>query len=292
MAIKANSKTSVNTTDTATMVVEEQVVDRRPIHQRTPAETVTVNLYEPRCRNAKILQKKTFRPLYNSSTGQWVTGLSDDEERELEIIVGMSLNKYSTELPEYYQQPIAKFVIDSDPVELVSTNVNDFIKIKFIRADHRIANSETELQDNQTAMFYIYSQKLEKEQSAARLTRKRKGFDFLKENFVTKRSVIEVFENKSYEKADEVLIDQRIEVAIEGDNLTDFLNIIERSPDEIGVDALIVRAVKKNIFQVDEKGKYYYMDEFLGESRQKVIRKLLNPDFAEKLSTIKTKLSF
>lgn len=286
MAVK--SKEAVKNDEVAT----ETVVDTRPIHLRATPEKVTIKLYEPRCRNARILQKKIFRPLFNSQKGHWETGLTDEEEVELSKLVGASLSKYSVDLPEYYQQPIGKFTIDSDPVELISTNINDFIKIKFLRADHRIANSESELVDNQIAMYYIYSEELEKKQSAERLTRKKKAYDFIDEPFAVKRSAIEVFENKSYEKGDEALINQRIEVAIEGDNLTGFLDIISRSSDEVGIDALIVRAVNKNIFQTDEKGKYYYMDEFIGANRQDVIRKLLNPDFAQKLSTIKQKLSF
>lgn len=263
-----------------------------PLHLRDVHEKITIHLEPSRCINAKILQQKSFIPLYSYRQNKWITGLTQEEALELSEHLGVSLISYSQdEMPAYYNQPIAKLSLSADPVTLDSRNINDYIKIKMIKADSRFAPSKEDLNDPRyaEAMYYIYSSEIEKRSASKIVNLKKQAYDFLDKPFAVKKAVIEVFFDKVYREADEDLINQMFEVAIKED-LKKLIGIMNQDMQEIGMNAFISHAVDSGIVQVSGN-KYYYMDELIGKTKNDAITYLLRPDNSNTYQIIKQKTS-
>lgn len=201
-------------------------------------------------------------------TGQYATGLSEEDRKRLEKITGFNLS------PDYNQDVLHPFWSSSTAKVTLQDTTNIFdtskpideIKVKMLKASDLVANSITEYEEGlyPEAIFVIQDESEEIEIKAAKNAIKRKvAVETSKMTKARKEEVIQILSNICVKNQSEDYVDVKLEEAIEQAGYEKTLNLITRDKNRTSLNAMILEALYKQVLR-KEGSTILYLDEPLG----------------------------
>lgn len=226
-------------------------------------------------------QPKTVEALYDSNTGRYATGLTDEEAEEYGKKMGVNLSSiYVAGQPhEYWETKPAAIKLPNNTTFFNDELPSDFVKIKVMKASKFVANSYQEWEQGlwPHATHVIYS---EAEEIAVKATK------------VQLRRRIEAHLQKisNEEKGNLILVLTGKDVRARS---TDFLDVeladlVDSKPNELSSlfkldkEALYAQATIKALLQrhilTREGVSVYYMGEQIAHNEEAAAQWLMKPD--------------
>lgn len=204
--------------------------------------------------------------LVSTETGQYATGLTEEERLELESKTGYDLS------PEYIPEKIHSFWNSSTGQVRLENKTNifdtskplDYIKVKLLKASDLVANSQKEYEEGlyPEALFVIFDEQEETARKASKAAIKRKVIvESEKLSQSKKIEIIQILLGLNVKNQSNDFIDLKFEEAIDKVGAEKVLNIMNRDDKRNSVHALVLEALQKNILRKEGSAIYYFDDQ-------------------------------
>jgi len=228
----------------------------------------------PKCKDTVIAQY---------GRAGYATGLSEEEERELEKKLSLqngTLNKYSTYWRDY------TIVLTEKQKTLKLENPKDFLDYKILFASKRVANSVNDLSLTPKAEYVLYDAEEDAKKDNLVVKEKRKAYK--KFSTLTTKEMRDVLKlmGKRAENASDTLVENTLNEIIEKDpkefnkiiGITDFKTRVFIE-DLVAINALRIRG-----------GHYMFGDNPIGHDIETAVGYLKNPKNQDIVLSLKSKL--
>lgn len=236
------------------MIVEVKPIERVRWHGKTEKEA--------------FARPITIEALISLSTGQFATGLSEEERIELEAKTGYNLSPdYTLGIPHpFWSSPTAQVKLEHKTNIFQTKKPLDQIKVSLLKASDLVANSQKEFEDGlfPNALFVIFNEQEEEELKASKAAIKRKVIlESVKLTKAKKAEIIQILLGMSVKKQSENYVDLKFDEAIEQEGAERVLALIKKDKIRVGLHAFVLEALDKNVLR-KEGSAVYYMDDQLG----------------------------
>lgn len=219
--------------------------------------------------------------LYDSETGGYATGLTDEETEVYSKKLGVNLdNRFNLEEPHsFWGSNAAKIKLPNHTVIFETDKPIDFVKVKNMKASKQIANSFEEWEKGlwPDATHYIFDETEETKIEASRISKRNKAIQLsMKLTLDEKLSVVQILSNKSFRGRSTDFVDVEIDKIIE-DDVDSFLNLTKMDKQHVYAKGVIMEAIFKHKL-VKEGLAIKYMGETIGHDVDQAVEYFLNPD--------------
>lgn len=219
--------------------------------------------------------------LYDSETGRYATGLTEEERAKYEKITGLDLsdNFNPTEPHPFWGSNAAKIKLPNHTMILDDTRPLDFIKIKNLKASKYVANSVKEHEEGlwPDATHVIFDEQEEVQLVASKLQRKNKArAATLTMSLDEKTNLVRLLSDKTINGRSQDFIDVELDNIIEN-QIDDFAKFYKMDKTEVTTRAKIMEALSKNIL-TKEGSSIFYMGDKLGHDFEQVVAYFTDPD--------------
>jgi hypothetical protein len=201
-------------------------------------------------------------------TGQYATGLTEEDRERLEKITGYDLSpEYNVGKPHsFWGQAVSKVKLE-DKTNIFNTDlpINE-IKVKMLKAHDLIANSLSDYEKGKfpNALFVIHDETEELAVRASKAAIKRNVIlELSKLPNEQKAEIVQILKGESVRKQSENYIDLKIEDCIDEFGAEKVLNLIKRDSKRNTLHAQVLEALYKNVLRKDGTA-VYYMDDQIG----------------------------
>lgn len=213
-------------------------------------------------------------------TGQYATGLSQEDRERLESVTGFSLSPDYKEgnTHPFWGSTTARINLEHKTNIFDTSKPLDEIKVKMMKAHDLVANSMKEYKEGKfpSAIFVIYDEVEETEIKATKAAIKRKVIiETSKLTKGKKAELIQIVLGISVRDRTEDFVDMKMDEAIEREGAEKVLNLIQRDKTRTTVHALILEALHKGILR-KEGSSVFYMDDQLGYDIETAIDHLMD----------------
>lgn len=263
------------------MIIEIRPIERKTWHGKKGVES--------------FAQDIVVEALVNASTGEFETGLTEEERIRLEKATGYNLNpKISIDgKPHpFYGSKIGWLRLPNRTI-LLDTDINlDFIKYKLAKASPSVANSLKDLEDGlfPEATHVIFDEEMETQRKASKVQIKNTATKHsLSMSLDEKVSLIQILKNKSVKGRSQDFVDVYIDEII-SENPKEFLEYAQMESTEMFTRALVLEALYKNIL-TKEGTSVYYMGNLLGNDYEEAVKFFLDPNNQKQKVLILEKLN-
>lgn len=210
----------------------------------------------------------TIEALVSIQTGQYATGLSQEDRERLESVTGYNLSPdYNNGHPhEFWNSPQAAIKLENKTNVFDTSNPLNEIKVKVMKASDLVANSLREYEEGKfpEALFVIHDETEETEVRATKAAIKRKVIiEATKLTKARKIEIIQILLNTSVKNQSEDYIDLKLDEAIETIGAETVLNLIQRDKARVYLHAMILEGLQKGVLR-KEGTSIYYLDDQLG----------------------------
>lgn len=217
----------------------------------------------------EFAQPKILEVLFDKETGNYATGLTEEEAEKYGKILGVDLSdKFTYAEPHPYWSTKPSWISLPNCTTIFNTeNAADFVKVKNMKASKRVANSMKEWEEGKypDATHVIYDEAEEIANKTTKIELKRKANQL--EGKLSQEDKIAIVQ---------ILSDKKISVrgkspnyiAVELDDIIEnktqeFIRTVELGREEVTIRGKVLEMVDKNIL-IKEGGSYYYMGELIG----------------------------
>jgi hypothetical protein len=261
------------------MLVEVRPIERKKWHGKEAQEN--------------FAQPLTIECLYDTKTGKYATGLSEDERKKLEKETGYDLSDEFTNEPHpFWNSAIAKIKLPARTVVFDTDKPLDYIKVKVLKASKLVANSVREYNEGlyPDALFVIFDEQEEAKIKASKIQKKRKAVQLaIKMSADEKINVIQIMSGKSMRGQSQDFLDVEIDKLIE-DDLEGFLKYVKMDSNEVYIRAAILEGIHRNIL-TKEGNNVLYMGDVIGVTLDEAVNYFLDPQNQKIKASILEKLS-
>ena len=232
--------------------IEVRPIEKQRWHGKTGKDSIT--------RPVKI------QAFYNVRTGRYDTGLSPEDKERLEKLTGFNLSDhYTKEVPHPYWSEQGVITLPNGTKIFNDEKPQDEIAIKVMKASEIVANSMKEYEEGlfPFATHVIYDEREGVEIKASKIAIKKEAYiETNKLSREKKTEIIQILTNKSMRKQSdsfvEIALDELVELKPQ-----DVLDLIKKDKADVGVHAMVLEGIDKNILR-KEGTSVYYMDDQLG----------------------------
>ena len=212
-------------------------------------------------------QAKVVEVLYDSETAAYATGLTDAQEEEYGVKLGVDLSKkfISNVAHPYYSEKGAWIPLQNMTMIFETSKPTDFVKVANMKASKFVANSQKEYDEGHwpEATHVIYSEEEEVEVKATKIEIRKKCYSWLEKMTADdKTGIIQILSNKSLKGRSDNFINVEIDDIIEN-KPTEFLRYVKMGKEEVYVRSSVLRCIDKQILS-REAGSIFYMGERVG----------------------------
>ena len=243
-----------------------------------------------------ISQGTILEVLVDSRTHRYATGLTEEDIKMLKKkMPGVELdNNYIPGKPHsYWSSKAAKIKLPNKTIILDTSQPQEYIKYKNLKASKYVANSIKDWEDGlfPEATHYIYSEEEEVSRKASKVALRKTCYKLLdKLTKQQKISIIQILSNKNVKHMSEDSLDVYIDDIIEKQPL-EFIETSKSDKEYLNMKGILYDAMSKNV--VHRKGiTYYYMGTKLGDDLDSTINLLLSEDGAKLRTIILEKIDY
>lgn len=221
-------------------------------------------------------QSKVLEVPINGKTGKYETGLTEEETEKYGKILGVDLSDIV--LPEaahpFWSTKAAWITLPNHTVIFDTSNPRDFVKVKNLKANNRVANSMREWEEGlfPQATHVIYDESEEIEAKAKKAELHEAAIAILsKLTLEDKISIATVLSNGglSINKQSANFVTVEMHNLINKD-VREFLRVAKMGKEEVNLRAKIFQMADKEIL-TRSGGAYYYMGDMIGLTVEDVI---------------------
>ena len=210
----------------------------------------------------------TIEALISIQTGQFATGLSQEDRERLEKLTGYNLSPdYMVGKPhEFWNSPAAQIKLESKTNIFDTRKPLDEIKVSILKASDLVANSQKELEEGKypSAIFVIFDEAEEVQAKASKLAMKNKVvLESAKLSFERKAEIVQILKGISVKSQSQDYVDLKLDEAIDEFGSDRVLNLIKRDKTRTSLHSLVLEAIYKNVLRKDGTA-IYYMDDQIG----------------------------
>jgi hypothetical protein len=210
----------------------------------------------------------TIEAAVSLRTGQFATGLTEEDRKRLEAATGYNLS------PDYHQgKPHEFFNAAPGQIKLENkTNIFDTskpldeIRVKIMKASDLVANSQKEFEEGKfpDAKFVIFDEQEDIELKASKASIKRKVIiETSKLTKSRKAEIVQIVSGVSVRNQSEDYVDLKLDEAIEKEGAEKVLAILQRDKARTAIHALVLEGLHKQVLRKDGTA-VYYMDDQIG----------------------------
>lgn len=226
-------------------------------------------------------QPKAIEVLYDSNTGKYATGLTEEEAIEYGKKLGVDLSSdYDTESPHPFWSSKASWITLPNSTSLFDTSKpRDFVKVKNMKASKFVANSQKEYDEGKypDATHVIFDEEEQASQDASKIQLKYKAIQIaMKMSNEDKVSMVQVLSNKSIKGRSANFIDKEIDAVIDT-RAADFIRYATMGRDEVTVRAQVLEMLTKGIL-TKEASSIYYMGDLIGMDYEDAVKWFKDPN--------------
>lgn len=201
-------------------------------------------------------------------TGQYATGLTEKERKELEEKTGYDLSPdyVPGKAHPFWNSSVARVNLEHKTNIFDTSRPLDFIKVKMLKANDLIANSMREYEEGKFphAIFVIYDETEEIEVKATKAAIKRKVIiETSKLSRAKKAELVQILLGVTVRDRSDDFIDMKLDESIESEGPEKILSLLQRDKTRTSTHAMVLEALHKNILR-KEGSSYYYMDDQVG----------------------------
>lgn len=208
----------------------------------------------------------TIEALVSLRTGQFATGLSDEDRERLQSKTGFNLSPdYVQGKPhEFWNSPTAQIKLENKTNVFDTSKPIDEIRVKIMKASDLVANSMKEYEQGlfPNAIFVIFDEQEETAIKASKAAIKRKVVvEASKLTTTRKAEIVQIALGISVRNQSEEYIDLKLDEAVEEKGAERILNLIQRDKARTALHALVLEAIYKNVLRKDGTAIYYMEDQ-------------------------------
>lgn len=210
----------------------------------------------------------TIEALVGVDTGQFTTGLSDNDRERLEKATGQNLSPdYIVGKPhEFWNSPAGVIKLEYKTNIFDTKKPFDEIKVKVLKASDLVANSMKEYEEGKFpgAIFVIFDEAEEVEMKAEKAAVKRQVvIESSKLTKTRKAEIVQILSGVSVRNQTENYIDWKLDEEVKDKGAEKVLILIQRDKARTSLHAIILEALQKNVLRKEGSG-IYYMDDQIG----------------------------
>lgn len=210
----------------------------------------------------------TVEALVSARTGQYATGLSDEDRERLEKRTGYNLSPdHKVGQPhEFWNSQAALIKLDHKTTVFDTDRPLDEIKVKVLKASDLVANSQKEFEDGlyPSALFVIFDEAEDVEIKASKAATKRKVIiEGAKLTKARKAEIVQILTGISVRHQSDDYVDLKLDEAVENEGPDKVLTLMQRDKARTSLHAVVLEALHKNVLRKDGTA-VYYMDDQLG----------------------------
>lgn len=225
-------------------------------------------------------QPKAIEVLYDSNTGKYATGLTEEEAKDYGKRLGVDLSDTfnPTEPHPYWSTKPATIKLENFTQLLNTDKPVDFVKVKNMKASKFVANSQRayEAGEYPDATHVIFDEEEEVSLKATKVQMKEKAYIIAsKMSNDDKAAMVQILSSKTVRKRSPNFIDVEVADIIEN-KTSDFIRFANMGREEVNIRALVLELLNKNIL-TKEAGSVYYMGEIIGIDYEGAIEWFRNP---------------
>lgn len=240
-------------------------------------------------------QPMVLEVLFDSQTGKYATGLTEEEAKKYGNILGADLSDtFSfTEPHPYYSTSTAKIRLKNQTMFFNDELASDFVKIKAMKASKFVANSFKELEAGQwpDATHVMYDETEEIEIKATKVQTKNKCVAIVaKMSADEKANIVQILSEKTVKKMTANFIDVAIDEIIDT-KPHEFIRYAKMDKEEVYTRATLLEGIKRNIL-IKEGVAIYYMGERIANDLEEAVRWFLDPQNSKMKVAILEKMDF
>lgn len=223
----------------------------------------------------------TIEALISLRTGQFATGLSEEDRTRLEKGTGYNLSPdYMVGKPhEFWNSPAAQVKLEYKTNIFNTSIAQDEIKVKLMKASDLVANSMKEYEEGKfpNALYVIYDEQEEIELKASKASVKRKVIlESSKLTKTRKAEIVQIILGISVRNQSDDYVDLKLDDAVEQAGAEKVLNLIQRDKTRTSIHALVLEGIYKNVLR-KEGTAVYYMDDQIGFDVESAVDYFIDP---------------
>ncbi len=226
---------------------------------------------------------KVYEVLFDSRTGKFATGLTNDEAEEYGKILGADLSdNYNMSEPHpYWSTAAAMIKLPNHPIVFDTTIPADFVKVKNMKASKYIANSMKEYEKGlfPEATHVITDEEEEVALKATKIQTRRKCYGLVADMSLDEKANLAIIlseGSKMIPRNSQNKIDVELDKIIE-EKPDKFLMMAQLDKAELYTRAAVLEALHRNIL-TKEGTAVYYMGELVGYSTEEAVEWFMNPN--------------
>lgn len=222
----------------------------------------------------------TIEATYDSRTGQYATGLTEEEREKYEKELNVDLSPvFDPENPHpYYSTANAKLKLKGHTTILYIDRPQEYIKYKLAKASKYIANSIKEWEEGKwpEARYYIFDEVEEVKVKASKIQKRNEAIRLAAElTNDEKVNLIQIISNISVRGAKTDKLDVELDYIIEN-KTQEFLNYVKMDKQEAYARATIMEAISRNVL-IREGATITYMGEPIASDLESAVEWFINP---------------
>jgi len=223
----------------------------------------------------------TIEALISLRTGQFATGLSEEDRERLQKATGYNLSPdYMVGKPhEFWNSPAAQVKLEYKTNIFNTSIAQDEIKVKLMKASDLVANSMKEYEEGKfpNALYVIYDEQEEIELKASKASVKRKVIlESSKLTKTRKAEIVQIILGISVRNQSDDYVDLKLDDAVEQAGAEKVLNLIQRDKTRTSIHALVLEGIYKNVLR-KEGTAVYYMDDQIGFDVESAVDYFIDP---------------
>lgn len=233
---------------------------------------------------------QSFDVLYDSSTGGYATGLTEEEEREYGKKMGVDLsNKFHQEEPhDYWGTTAARIKLPNHTMAFNLAIASDYVKVKNMKASKLVANSLQEWEAGKwpEATHIIYDEAQEVDLKASKIQNYQKCLVILsKMSTDEKTNMMALLSDKSSSGRSNNFVDVELNSLLSSvenpqgadAKIEEFLRYAKMDAAESTTRAQILEGIHKGVI-TKEGHSHYYMGEKLGHDFEATVAYFMEPN--------------
>lgn len=226
---------------------------------------------------------KVYEVLFDTKTGQYATGLTDEEAEKYGELMGVDLkgNYKHSEPHPYWSSQAAQLKLPNETVTFNTETPSDFVKVKNLKASKFVANSLKEWEKGlyPEATHFISDEEEEDAILATKIQIKRKCSVIVSEMSLDEKANMAIIlsgGDKVVPRNSQNKIDVELDKIID-EKPEKFLRFSQMDKTELYTRASVLEALHRNIL-TKEGTAVYYMSELIGYNTEEAIEWFMNPN--------------
>lgn len=249
-------------------LVEVRPIDKEKWHKKTGVQNFS--------------QPKVIEVSINSSTREYNTGMTDEEEETYSKKLGVTLSKRVSDpnLPHpYYSSKVSWITLPYRTTIFDTSKPDEFVKVKNMRASKFVANSLKELEEGKfpEATHVIYDENEDIDNQATKIEQKEEAYAKLsKMSLESKTDVLQIITKKSAKGKSSNFVNVKLSQEIDSDP-EGFLRVVKFGPEDVSIRAKVLELLDMNIL-VKDAGGIFFMGDLIALNYEDVVTWFKDPN--------------